>query len=60
VRVLTIDEGGLSQYADAVAELDAESIMKASLSGARREVVLETPAQIAARVLELYARVTKK
>jgi glycosyltransferase involved in cell wall biosynthesis len=60
VRVLAIDEGGLAQYADVVATLDAEAIVNASMSGRRREVTLETPAQIAARVLELYARVTKK
>lgn len=59
VRVLAIDEGGLKGYADVVVSLDAEAVMKASLSGERREAVLETPAQIAARVLELYAKVKK-
>lgn len=59
VRVLTIEEGGLSQYADVVATLDVDSIVKASLSDTRREVVLETPAQIATKVLDLYARAHK-
>jgi hypothetical protein len=39
--------------------LEPEAVMKGSLSGERREVALETPAQIAARVLELYAKVKK-
>jgi len=59
VRVLAIDEGALSKYADVVVPLEPEAVMKGSLSGERREVALETPAQIAARVLELYAKVKK-
>lgn len=56
-RVIAVDEGALGQLADAVVPPDADAIVKASLSGARREAQIPTADQIAASVLGLYDRV---
>lgn len=55
VRVLAVDEGGLSRYADVLVEPTVESLLAASLSTERRELALETPEAIATRVLAFYS-----
>jgi hypothetical protein len=56
VRVIAVDEGALADFADVVVEPSAEALVSASRSGARREFRVESPASIAARVLEFYER----
>ena len=56
VRVLAVDEGALAGLADEVVPLDAEALVKASLSGTRRPVELLSTDQIAAQVIDLYER----
>lgn len=55
VRVVGVDEGALGRYADALVEPAAEAIAAAALQESRRQVVLESTASIAQRVLDLYA-----
>lgn len=55
VRVIAVDEGGLSRYADALVEPTVESLVAASERLERREVTLESSEAIAARVLAFYA-----
>ena len=54
VRVVAVDEGALAKYADAVVEPDAGPLAVAALQPERRELTLETPEQIATRVLAFY------
>ncbi|MBX5481815.1 MAG: glycosyltransferase [Myxococcaceae bacterium] len=55
VRVVAVDEGALAEYADALVPTpDPDAVAEASLGGARRSVRLESPAQIAERVLSFY------
>jgi len=54
VRVLAVDEGGLSSLADVIVEANPDSIADAALSGERREVALASNRAIAGSVLSLY------
>jgi glycosyltransferase involved in cell wall biosynthesis len=54
VRVVAVDEGALAKYADAVVEPNADALAGAALQPNRLELTLETPEQIAARVLAFY------
>ncbi len=56
VRVVGVDEGALSQVSDVVVEPEATALASAALAPGRREVALARPAELAARVLELYGR----
>jgi L-malate glycosyltransferase len=55
VRVVAVDEGALSRYADALVEPNAQSLLHASLGGERHERAIESPESIARRVLGFYA-----
>ncbi len=52
--MVAVDEGALAKYADAVVEPDAGPLAVAALQPERRELTLETPEQIATRVLAFY------
>ncbi|MDP1915912.1 MAG: glycosyltransferase [Myxococcales bacterium] len=54
VRVIGVNEGALSRFADVVVPAEATAVAKAALSPDRRHVTLERPEELAARVLELY------
>jgi glycosyltransferase involved in cell wall biosynthesis len=56
VRVVAVDEGALARNADVLIERTAEALAEAALAGARLPHQVERPAQIAARVLELYEK----
>lgn len=53
-RVVSVDEGALERYADALVAADAEAIDAAALTNERRSVNLESAESIARRVLALY------
>lgn len=55
VRVVAVDEGALARYADALVEPTVEALCDAALRPDRHELVLETPAAIARRVVDFYA-----
>lgn len=55
VRVVAVDEGALSRYADALVEPTLDSLLAAALAPERRDLVLETPEAIARRVIDFYA-----
>lgn len=55
-RVVTVDEGALSRFADVVVAAEASALAEAALGESRRTVVLESPAEVAGRVLGLYER----
>ena len=55
VRVLAVDEGALGNYADALVEPSAESLVSASLRAERRELPVEPSEAVARRVLAFYA-----
>lgn len=55
VRVVAVDEGGLSNYADALVEPTAQALAGAALQGERRELAVESPESVARRVLNFYA-----
>ena len=54
VRVVAVDEGALSRYADALVEPTAESLLHAALGEERHERSIESPESIARRVLGFY------
>ncbi len=54
VRVVAVDEGALSRYADALVRPSVESLVIASQAAERRELALEAPDAIATRVLAFY------
>jgi len=54
VRVVGVAEGALPTFADVVVAPDATAIATAALTADRRQVALERPDALAARVLELY------
>lgn len=54
VRVVAVDEGALSQFADAVVEPTAAAVAQAALSESTRRVSVESPDDIARRVLAFY------
>lgn len=56
VRVVAVDEGALERYADALLAPDVEAIAATALSGAQREVKLESAESIARRVVALYGQ----
>ncbi len=53
-RVVAVDEGALTRYADAVVLPDPAALADAALTGDRRAVTIEPPADIAQRVIQLY------
>ena len=53
-RVVSVDEGALERYADALVAADAEAIDAVALTNERRSVKLESAESIARRVLALY------
>lgn len=53
-RVVSVDEGALERYADALVAADAEAIDAVALTNERRIVNLESAESIARRVLALY------
>ncbi len=57
VRVVAVDEGALERWADVLVEPTVEALAAAALKPERRELRLESASSVAARVLELYARV---
>lgn len=57
VRVVAVDEGGLAGFADEIVLPEPDAIVRASLSGVRRDVAVPPPAEIAASVMGLYERV---
>lgn len=54
VRVVAVDEGALSRYADVLVEPTVDAVAAAALGAGRRELTLESPAAIARRVLAFY------
>jgi hypothetical protein len=52
--VVAVDEGALTRYADAVVLPDPAALADAALTGDRRAVTIEPPADIAQRVIQLY------
>lgn len=48
-RVVTVDEGALSRFADVVVAAEASALAEAALGESRRTVVLESPAEVADR-----------
>lgn len=54
VRVVAVDEGGLSRFADALVAPDAEAISAASLTEPPEARPIESNESIARRVLDLY------
>lgn len=54
VRVVAVDEGALTKYADATVEPTPEALAEVALRPERRELPLETPESIARRVLAFY------
>lgn len=56
-RVVTVDEGGLPVWADAVVPAEPRALAEAALLPERREVPVLGPQEIARRVLALYERV---
>ncbi len=57
VRVVAVNEGALSRYADAIVEPTVESVLAGSTNGQCREMTLESSADIARRVLAFYSGV---
>lgn len=58
VRVVAVDEGALSLYADELIEPTEEALL--SLTGARRELQLESATAITQRVLQFYDSLREK
>lgn len=56
VRVVAVDQGALSRYADVLVEPTVEALADASKATGRRPMSLESPAAIATRVLDFYGR----
>jgi glycosyltransferase involved in cell wall biosynthesis len=56
VRVVSVDEGALSRYADALTEPTPEAIVEASRTTQTRPLTLEKPDAVAQRVLAFYRR----
>ncbi len=56
VRVVAVDEGDLSRYADALVEPTVEALVAGSESDSRQAVTIESPTSIALRVLAFYGR----
>lgn len=54
VRVIAVDEGALSTWADLVVAPEADAVAAAALTPSRREVPLHTIDAVTRRVLELY------
>jgi L-malate glycosyltransferase len=54
VRVVAVDEGALSRYADALVEPTVDALVAAALRPERSSLSLESPGQIAGRVLAFY------
>lgn len=54
VRVLAVDEGALSNYADVLIEPSPEALVAASLTSDRRELSVESAGAVARRVLAFY------
>jgi L-malate glycosyltransferase len=54
-RVVAVDEGALARYADALVLPEPGALADAALTAERRTVVLEPTADIAQRVIRLYA-----
>jgi glycosyltransferase involved in cell wall biosynthesis len=59
VRVVAVDEGALARNADALIDCDADQLAQQALAGTRLSLVVEGPAQIAARLVELYQNARK-
>ncbi len=56
VRIVAVGEGALPSYADALCDaVSPEAVVKASLGGARRQVPILRPLEVARGVLALYA-----
>jgi glycosyltransferase involved in cell wall biosynthesis len=54
VRVVAVDEGALSRYADVLVEPSVESLVQAALGSERHARAIEPPESIARRVLAFY------
>jgi L-malate glycosyltransferase len=54
VRVLAVDEGALSLFADVTVEAEAQSIVEASMGAVRRVVTLPSALAIAAQLVDFY------
>ena len=55
--MVAVNEGALPAYADEqVTELTPEAVVRASLTGTRRDAPVFRPDEVARRVLELYER----
>lgn len=57
VRVVSVDEGALNRYADQLVTPDVKSLVAAACERSRRECAVESPAEVARRVLSLYERI---
>jgi glycosyltransferase involved in cell wall biosynthesis len=53
-RVVAVDEGALSSYADQVVAPAPRAVADAALGSERRDIAVHPPEEIARRVLELY------
>lgn len=56
VRVVAVDEGALARHADALIDCDVDQLAENALQNSRLPGSVERPADIAARVLELYEK----
>lgn len=56
VRVIAVDEGALSSWADSIVEPEPEAIAEATLTGSRRALVMPPPSEVARRITSLYER----
>lgn len=55
-RVVAVDEGALSRYADVLVKPEADALAAAALGAERRNVPIAPVAEIAAQVLKLYEK----
>ncbi|MBL8952793.1 MAG: glycosyltransferase [Myxococcaceae bacterium] len=56
-RIVAVDEGALSTYADAVVAPTPEAVAAAALKPDRRALTVPDPTEVARSLLELYAKV---